>query len=147
MSKFLSGSYFNVSHKGLLICFVLSSPSLSFRHYFASFDLAFMQVFERLLGPCSLECPKTPLVCWQVSLPIYSGGISFIFTKTIVLTVYLMSWALVIPINTFRFLMDSCTFLLEAIRASSLGSLPFKMQLMLFQKLFAPVVITYLPHS
>jgi hypothetical protein len=84
-----------------------------------------MQVFERLLSPCSLECLKTPLVHWHVSFPIYGGGIGFNSINTIVWTTYLMSWALVMPISAFRFLLDLCPFLLEAIGASSLGSLPF----------------------
>jgi hypothetical protein len=48
-----------------------------------------MQVFESLLGPSSLECLKDPLVNRQVLLSIFSGGIGFIFTKTITLVAYL----------------------------------------------------------
>jgi hypothetical protein len=42
-----------------------------------------------------------------------------------VLVAFLGSWALVVLVITFKFLLDSCPFVLEAIGASSLGSFPF----------------------
>jgi hypothetical protein len=59
----LLGYYFDVSCKYLFICFVISCPSLaSSANLFVSFNLTFMQVFERLLGPSFLECLDTLLV-------------------------------------------------------------------------------------
>jgi hypothetical protein len=64
------------------------------------------------------------LVHWHVSLPISSGGIGFIFAKTIALVVYLRNWVLVAFIIASRFLLNSCPFLLEAIGANCLGLPP-----------------------
>jgi hypothetical protein len=52
-----------------------------------------------------LECFKPPIVCWQVALPSFSGGIGLISSKVIALAAYLGSWALIVPIITFRFLL------------------------------------------
>jgi predicted branched-subunit amino acid permease len=73
-----------------------------------------MHVFEKLLNPCYFECLEVFLVCQHVSLPIFSGKISFIFAKTIASKVYLGSWVLVTLVIDFRFLLNSCLFLLEA---------------------------------
>jgi hypothetical protein len=80
--------------------------------------------FEMLIGLGSFECPKAHLVHWQVSFPIFNGCIGLIFPKAIVPTVYLRNWALIAPIIAFRFLLDSCSFLLEAIGANSSSSFP-----------------------
>jgi hypothetical protein len=47
-----------------------------------------MGVFERLLG--SLECPKAPLVHWQVAFPNSNGGIRLISCEVIALIAYPM---------------------------------------------------------
>jgi hypothetical protein len=93
-----------------------------------------MQVFERLLGPGSFKYLEASLVCHQVSLPISNGGIGFISAKTIAPITYLGSWTLVVFVINSRFLFNSRPFLLEAIGASNLGSLPFEPHLKLFQK-------------
>jgi hypothetical protein len=61
----------------------------------------------------------------HVRLPISNGGIGLILVGTIVLVAFLGSWALVVLVIIFRFLLDSCPLLLEAFGTSSLGSLPF----------------------
>jgi hypothetical protein len=73
-----------------------------------------MHVFEKLLNPCYFEFPEVFLVCWHVSLPIFSGKIGFIFAKNIASEVYLGSWVLVMLVIDFRFLLNSCLFLFEA---------------------------------
>ncbi len=81
----------------------------------------------------------------QVLIPISSGGVGFIFAKTITLMAFLGSWALVTCVIAFRFLLDSCPFLLEAIRASNSGSLPFQAHLKLSKELPPFVVRKCLP--
>jgi hypothetical protein len=54
-----------------------------------------------------------------------------LFVKGIVLAVYLMSWALVSFVIASRFLLNFHSFLLEAIKASNLGSLFFQTHLRL----------------
>ncbi len=68
-----------VQRSSYLLCAFL--PLLSFQHQLPSFNLTFMQVFERLLSPCSFECPKAPLVHQQVLFPISSGGIGLVFVE------------------------------------------------------------------
>lgn len=78
-----------------------------------------MRIFERLLGPCLLECLETLLFCQQAIFPIFSGGIGLISLEVITLATYLRSWAIVALVIAFRFLLDSCPFLLEVIGVSS----------------------------
>jgi hypothetical protein len=70
---------FDVSLKGLPFCFVVPTPTplevSKSTHYFL-FHL--YGILKRFLGPGSLKCPETFLVCWQVALPISSGGAGFI---------------------------------------------------------------------
>jgi len=73
----------------------------------------------------SWDCPHVLLVHQQASLPIFQGGINFIFTKFIALVAYLGNWALVAPIIITRFLVDHCPFLLKAIGANNFGPFPF----------------------
>jgi hypothetical protein len=91
--------------------------------------------FQEAFRP-KYECLKALLVHRQVLPPISSGGIGFIYTKTIASTTYLGGWMLVALIITSRFMLDSHPFLLVAIRASSSNSLPFEVHRKLFQKLF-----------
>ncbi len=93
-------------------------PLLSFRHHLASFDSTFMHVFERFLSLGSLECQEALLVCQNVSLPISSGGIGFIYVKTIVPTTYFESWMLIVLIIAFKLLLDLHPFLLEVIEVT-----------------------------
>jgi hypothetical protein len=65
----------------------------------------------------------------HVTFPIFSGGIGLILIDSIVLVAFLGSWALVVLVITFKFLLDSWPFLLEA---SSLGSFPIQAHLKLF---------------
>jgi len=120
------------------------SPLPSFRHELVSFDLTFMQICERLLGPSCFECLKPPLVHWEVMFPISRGSIGFILAKTIELMIFLGSWALVTLVITSRFLLDLHPFLLEAIGVSSSSSLPFQMHMRLSWKYFPPIAITCL---
>jgi hypothetical protein len=53
-------SYFNVLPKSLPFCFVV--PLSSFQNQLVIFYSTLMGVFEGLLGPSSLECPKAPLI-------------------------------------------------------------------------------------
>jgi len=71
-------------------------------------------------------------------IPISSGGVGFIFAKTITLMAFLGSWALGTCVIAFR-------FLLEAIRASNSGSLPFQAHLKLSRELPPFVVRECLP--
>jgi hypothetical protein len=77
-----------------------------------------MGVFKWLSGLGSLECLKAPFVCWQVVLPIFSGGIKLISLK-------IGSWTLIALVIISRFLLDFRSFLLEAIGVNSLKPLPF----------------------
>jgi hypothetical protein len=97
-----------------------------------------MEVFERFLGPSSLECLEAPFVPWHVVLLIYSGGIRLISSKVIVPFTYLRSWALVIIVIVSRFLLDSCPFLLEAIGVNGLGPFLFQAHIRLMQELLPP---------
>jgi hypothetical protein len=64
-----------------------------------------MGIFDIFLGSNSLECPKAPLVHWQmVLLPIFSGGVGLISLKVIAPIACLKSWALVAPIIVSKFL-------------------------------------------
>jgi len=98
-----------------------------------------MGVFERLLGPRSLECPKALLVCWWVAFPIFSWGVRLIFSKVIALVAYLWHWALVAPVIASRFFVG-------AIGASNSRPLPFQAHLKLAQELSPPGVTTCVPH-
>lgn len=51
-----------------------------------------------------LDCPQPPLMHCQTFLPISCGGINLISIKFILPMAYLMSWALVAPIITTKFL-------------------------------------------
>jgi hypothetical protein len=84
-----------------------------------------MGIFEKLLGLGPLECPKALLIHQQVALPISSGGIGFISLEFIVLAIYLKSCALITLVIASKFLLDSHSFLLEAIGASNLWPFPF----------------------
>ncbi len=88
-----------------------------------------MGVFERLLGPGSLECFEAPLVCQHVALPISNGGVVLISLKVIAPITYLRSWALVAPIICSKFLLDFCLFLLKVIGVSNLGPFSFQVHL------------------
>jgi len=132
-----------------ILCTSCFPTPLKFRHQLASFDSILMQVFERLLNPCYFECLKVLLVCWHVSLPVFSGKISFIFAKTIVLIVYLGNWVLIMLIIVFRFLLDSCMFLLgywgELFGfATLLGALEVlsKVSSLSYDNMFTPIWIT-----
>lgn len=57
---------------------------------------------------------------------------------------YLGSWAFVMLVIAFTFLLDSHPLLLEAFGVSNLGLVPVQVHLKLFQELF-PLVITCLP--
>lgn len=65
-------------------------------------------------------------VCQHVSLPFLSGKIGLIFAETIASRVYLGSWVLVVLVITFRFLLDSSLFLLEAIGVTIWVCYPFR---------------------
>jgi hypothetical protein len=93
----------------------------------------------------SLKCPKGLLVHQQVALTIFIGGIGLISLNIIALATYLMSWALVTSIIASRFLLDFHPFLLKAIGANSLGSLPFQAHLRLTQRLLRLGVVTCVP--
>jgi hypothetical protein len=80
-------------------------------------------VVERLLGLGSLEYLEAPLIHRHVVFPISSGGIGLIYLEVIALATYLGSWALITLVITSRFLLDYCSFLLEAIGVN--GSRPF----------------------
>jgi hypothetical protein len=56
------GILFDVSHRGLLFCFVVP-PLPKFQSQFVIFDLTLMKFFKRFLGPSSLEWPEAPLIC------------------------------------------------------------------------------------
>jgi hypothetical protein len=49
----------------------------------------------------------------------FNGRIGFIFAETIQLAIYLESWTLVMLVIIFKFLLDSHSFLLEAIGMNS----------------------------
>jgi hypothetical protein len=104
-----------------------------------------MGVFERLVGPCSLDCFEAPLVCQHVALSISSGGVALISLKVIVPTTYLRSWALVTPIITSKFLLDFCLFLLKVIGVNNLRPLPFQAHLRSTQELLPPGVVACVP--
>jgi len=74
---------------------------------------------ERFLGLGSLECPKAFLIYQQVAFPISSGVAGFISLKVIAPTTYVGRWALIVFIITSKFLLDSHSFLLEAIGANN----------------------------
>jgi hypothetical protein len=74
MSKLFWGSYFNVLHRDLFICFVFSHPSQTSSTNLFPFDLTLMQVFKNLLGPSFYECANALLVHRQVILPILMEG-------------------------------------------------------------------------
>jgi hypothetical protein len=82
----------------------------------------------------------------HVTLPISSGDIGLILVDIIVLVAFLGSWALVVLVITFRFLLDSYPFLLEAIGASNLGSFPFHVHLRLFEEFLPLIATTHLPY-
>ncbi len=88
-----------------------------------------MGIFERFLGPSSLECPKALLVRWQMAFPIFNGGIRLMSSKFIALVTYLGSWALVAFVITSRFLLHSRPFLLEGIGANNLRPFLFQTHL------------------
>jgi len=50
---------------------------------------------------------------------IFCGGVGLISLEVITLAAYLGSWAVVALVIAFKFLLDSCPFLLEAIGVSS----------------------------
>jgi hypothetical protein len=104
-----------------------------------------MGVFERLVGPCSLDCFEAPIVCQHVALPISSGSITLISSKVIDPTTYLRSWALVTPIIASKFLLDFCLFLLKVIGVSNLRPLLFQVHLRLTQELLPPKSIACVP--
>jgi len=104
-----------------------------------------MGIFEKLVGPGSLDYFKAPLVCQQVALPISSGGVALISSKVIDPTAYLRSWALVTPIIASKFLLDFCLFLLKVIGVSNLRPLLFQAHLRSTQELFPPRAIACVP--
>jgi hypothetical protein len=59
---------------------------------------------------------------------------------------FLGKFPLVASVVASRFLLDSHPFLLEAMEANSLGSLPFQAHLRLFQELFPLATTTCYPH-
>jgi hypothetical protein len=61
----------------------------------------------------------------QVLLHIFSGGIRFIFAKTIAPTTYLGNWVLMLVIIS-NSLLDLCPFLLEVIGTSNSCLLRFQ---------------------
>jgi uncharacterized ion transporter superfamily protein YfcC len=77
-----------------------------------------MRVLKFFLGPGSLECLKVLLVNRQVVFSTFNGSTRLIFLKVIAPTIFL--GVLVVLIIVFRFWLDYCPFLLEAIGASSL---------------------------
>lgn len=120
MSKWVLVFSFNVSLDASF--FRSLFPCLpSFQSQFVVFYLTLMGVFWKLLGPSSLECFKTPLICHQVVLPISNGGIGLISSKVIIPTTYMGSWALIAPIVTSKFLLDFRLFLLKVKGVSNLG--------------------------
>jgi hypothetical protein len=58
---------------------------------------------------------------------------------------FLGSWPLVALVITYRFLLDSHPFLLEALHANNLGSLPFQVHLRLSRELLPLATTTCLP--
>ncbi len=76
--------------------------SKSIHHFLLHPNGSFLEIF----GSSSLECPKAPLVCQQVALPISSEGVMLISSEIIALTAYLGSWPLIAPIITFRLLLN-----------------------------------------
>jgi hypothetical protein len=78
-----------------------------------------MGVFKSLSGLDSLECLETIFVHQHVAFPIFRWGIRL----------SLGSWALVALVITFKFLLNSSSFLLEMIGVSNSGPLPFQAHL------------------
>ncbi len=64
---------------------------------------------------------NAPIVCQQVAIPIFSGGMELILWEVITLANYLRSWASVAHVITSKILLDFCPLLLETINASSSG--------------------------
>ncbi len=78
-------------------------------HYFLfHLDGNFWEAFRS--GSGSLKCPKAFLVRQQVAFPISNGAVGLISTKVIAPTTYLRKWALMAPIITSRFSLDSHIF-------------------------------------
>lgn len=143
-SKLHLGSYLDVLCKSLPIDSCVSTLlKLMTPACILQFDLHVN--FQEAFRP-KYECLKAPLVCRQILLPISSHRIGFISTKTIALIMYLGGWVLVVLIIISRFLLDSRPFLLVAIGASSLNSLPFQAHLKLSKELLPSVVAACL-HS
>lgn len=80
-----------------------------------------------------------------MALTIFIGGIGLISLNVIALATYLKSWALVTSVIASRFLLDFHLFLLKAIGANSLGSLPFQAHLRSTRRLFHSGVVTCVP--
>ncbi len=114
---------------------------LGFQSKLIVFYSILMGIFEKLLGLGPLECPKALLIHQQVALPISSGGIGFISLEFIVLAIYLGSWALITLVIASKFLLDSHSFLLEAIGVSNLWPFPFQAHLKLTQELGATTCV------
>jgi hypothetical protein len=103
MCKWLLGFSLIVRLEALLLS-LFFPPTLWFQHQLAFFNLTFICVFGTFLGLGYLECLEVPLVHQEVFLPIFRGGIGFIFVKIITLVAYLVNWGLIVPIITFIFL-------------------------------------------
>jgi len=111
------------------------SPS-KFSELVYCFYLTLMRVLKFFLGPGSLECLKVLLVNRQVVFSTFNGSTRLIFLKVIAPTIFL--GVLVVLIIVFRFWLDYCPFLLEAIGASSLRAALLEVHLRLVWELFFP---------
>ncbi len=135
---------FDVLSIGFPFCFVVS---LSFRfsklvHYFL-FDLdgSFWMTF----GFGFIGVPWSFFNLLTCDILIFSGGLRLISSEVIAPIPFLKSWTLITFIMTFRFLLNFCMFLLEAIGVRSSMPLPFHMHLKLVGKLIPLRAITCVP--
>jgi hypothetical protein len=78
-------------------------------------------------------------------IPIFNGGLGFIFAKGITSTIYLRSWALGAIVIVFRFLLDSFFLIIGSDRMNNLGSLSFHNHLRLAHELLPLMVVACVP--
>ncbi len=76
-------------------------------------------------------------------IPIFNGGLGFIFAKGITSTIYLRSWALGALVIVLRFLLDF--FFIGSDRMNNLGSLSFHNHLRLAHELLPLMVVACVP--
>jgi hypothetical protein len=89
MCKWHVGFSFVVLLVGYIFC--PFPPFSDFQRQLAFFYLIFICIFRRFLKLGSLEYLEAPLIGRQTFLPIFKGGIGFVFAKVITLATYLRS--------------------------------------------------------